>query len=88
MRKENDLITTQEHQNSLEISENSLKEACNLSLKMALPECQLFIVSDASYYATGYILLIEDYYDHSLNLNKKTYVPVAFGSHLFSPAHL
>ena len=55
---------------------------------MAKPGCQFIIVSDASYYAAGYFLLIEDYHDHSLNPNEKTYVPVAFGSHLFSPAHL
>ena len=72
LRKENDLITTQEHQNSLEILKNSLKEACNLSLKMAKPECQFIIVSDASYYSAGYILLIEDYHDHSLNPNEKS----------------
>ena len=51
LRKETDLITTQEHQNSLDILKNSLKEACNLSLKMAKPGCQFIIVSDASYYA-------------------------------------
>ena len=55
---------------------------------MAKPGCQFIIVSDASYYAAGYILLIEDYHDQSLNPNEKTYAPVAFGSHLFSPAHL
>ena len=87
LRKENDLITTQEHQTSLEILKNSLKEACNLSFKMDKPGCQFIIVSGASYVA-GYILLIEDYHDHSLNPNEKTYAPVAFGSHLFSPAHL
>ena len=35
LRKKNDLITTQEPQNSLEILKIILKEACNLSLKMA-----------------------------------------------------
>ena len=87
LRKENDLITTQEHQTSLEILKNSLKEACNLSLKMAKRGCQFIIVSDASYYAAGYVLRIEDYHNHSLNPNEKTYAPVAFGSHLFLPAH-
>ena len=55
---------------------------------MAKPGCQFIIVSDASFYAAGYILLIEYYHDHSLNPNEKTYAPVAFGSNLFSPAHL
>ena len=88
LRKENVLITTQEHQISLEILKNSLKGVCNLSLKMAKAGCQLIIVSDASYYGAGYILPIEDYHDRSLKPNEKTYATVAFGSHLFSPAHL
>ena len=88
LRKENDLISTQEHQNRIKILTNSLKDACNLSLKMANSGCKFIIVINASYYAARYILLIENNHDHSLNTNKITYSPVLFRSPLFSPAHL
>ena len=59
-----------------------------MSLKLAQPGCQFIIVCDASFYAAGFILLIEDNLK-SEELNKdKTYAPVSFGSHLFSPAQL
>ena len=50
---------------------------------MAKTVCQFVIVSDASYFAAGHILLIEDYHCHSSNKNEKSYDPVAFGSRLF-----
>ena len=59
-----------------------------MSLKLAQPGCQFIIVCDASFYAAGFILLIEDKLE-SEELNKdKTYAPVSFGSRLFSPAQL
>ena len=42
---------------------------------------------DASFYAAGFVLLIEDYSIPN-NTTSKSYAPVAFGSHLFSPAQL
>ena len=42
---------------------------------------------DASFYAEDFVLIIED---HSIpnNTTSKSFAPVAFGSHLFSPAQL
>ena len=42
---------------------------------------------DGSFYAAGFVLLIEDYSIPN-NTTSKSYAPVAFGSHLFSPAQL
>ena len=85
LRKESEFLFTDEHKISLSTLKNDLAKACELSLKMAEPNCQFVIVSDASFYAAGFILLIEDYHE---NADEKSYAPVAFGSHLFSPAEL
>ena len=88
LRKNEKFIITKEHTNSIEILKRDLNQACQLSLKMAKPNCVFILVCDASFYAAGYILLIEDYHDHSNQPTEKSYAPVAFGSHLFSPNQL
>ena len=52
---------------------------------MAKPNCQFVIICDASFYAAGFVLLIEEYSIPN-NLTSKSYTPVAFGFLLFSPA--
>ena len=86
--KNEKFIITNEHTNSIEILKRDLNQACQLSLKMAKPNCQFILECDASFYAAGYILLTEDYHDHSNQPTEKSYAPVAFGSHLFSPSQL
>ena len=88
LRKKEEFIITNEHMESIDILKQDLHQACQLSLKMAKPNSQFILVCDASFYAAGYILLIEDYHDHSNTPTEKSYAPVAFGSHLFSPNQL
>ena len=45
-------------------------------------------MTDASFRASGYALLIEEENDKKVNSEKKTFAPVAFGSKVFSPAQL
>ena len=49
-----------------------LAKACELSLEMAKTNCQFVIVSDTSFYAAAFILLIEDYLQQPNNANEKT----------------
>ena len=42
------------------------------------------ILTDASFYAAGYVLLIEDYSIDQTGKTHKTYVPVSFGSKVFT----
>ena len=88
LRKESEFNITNNHHESLATLKNDLIKACSMSLKLAQPGCQFIIVCDASFYAAGFILLIEDNLECE-ELNKdKTDAPVSFGSHLFSPAQL
>ena len=54
-----------------------LVKACNLSWNIAKPHCQFIIVCDASFYAAGFILLIEQPHDSSTE-KSKTYATVQF----------
>ena len=87
LRKESTFILTSEHYISLEKLKEDIEKACSLSLKMAKPNRQFVIMCDASFDAAGFVLLIEGYAIPN-NTTSKSYAPVAFGSHLFSPAQL
>ena len=45
-------------------------------------------MTDASFRASGYALMIEEDYERKLLSKRKTFAPVAFGSRVFSPAQL
>ena len=49
---------------------------------------QYVLMTDASFCASGYALMIEEENDIKLNSKKKTFAPVAFGSKVFSPSQL
>ena len=86
--KESELNIKTKHHESLATLKNDLIKACSMSLKLAQPDCQFIIVCDASFYAAGFILLIEDMLDSDELSKEKTYAPVSFRSRLFSPAQL
>ena len=64
----------------------ALAEACGLALKQPITGRQYVLMTDASFRASGYALMIEEENDKKLNSKKKTFAPVAFGSKAFSPA--
>ena len=66
----------------------ALSDACELALKQSIPGKQLVLMTDASFRSVGYALMIEDNPDQKIQSKRKTYVPVAFGSKIFSPAQL
>ena len=66
----------------------ALAEACGLALKQPIRGRQYVLMTDASFRASGYVLMIEEENDKKLNSKKKTSAPVAFGSKVISPAQL
>ena len=64
----------------------SLAEACGLALRQPVAGNQYLLMTDASFRASGYALMIEEKDDRKLLSKRKTFVPVAFGSRVFSPA--
>ena len=65
-----------------------LEQACHLSLRLLKAHAQYAILKEASFNATGYVLMIEDYSTDQSGKTYKTYVPVSFGSKTFTPKYL
>ena len=66
----------------------ALSQACGLALKQPITGRQYVLMTDASFRAAGYALMIEEDNDKKINSKRKTFDPVAFGSKVFSPAQL
>ena len=67
---------------------DSLAEACGLALRQPLAGKQYVLMTDASFRASGYDLMIEENDEKKILSKKKFFAPVAFGSRVFSPAQL
>ena len=59
-----------------------------MALKQPLKDKQLIVMSDASFTAAGYAIMIEDDPQQKLQSERKTYAPIAFGSKTFNPTQL
>ena len=65
---------------------NALDRCCELALKQPLPNKQIALMTEASFSAAGYAVLIEDDPPEQYTSTRKTFAPVAYGSNTFSPA--
>ena len=88
LRQENETVLTDEHHKQIETLRKDLEQACTLSLRLPKANAQYVILTDASFYAAGYVLMIEDYITDQSGKTYKTYVPVSFGSKIFTPTYL
>ena len=66
-----------------EINE-ALDRCCQLALRQPLPGKQLVLMTDASFRAAGYAVLIEDDPNQKYTSTRKTYAPIAYGSKTYS----
>ena len=70
-----------------EINE-ALDRCCQLALRQPLPGKQLVLMTDASFQAAGYAVLIEDDPNQKYTSARKTYAPIAYGSKTYSPSQI
>ena len=70
-----------------EINE-ALDPCCHLALRKPLPGKQLVLMTDASFQAAGYAVLIEDDPNQKYTSTRKTYAPIAYGSKTYSPSQI
>ena len=73
---------------SLTTLNEQLEKSCLLALKQPVKNKQLILMTDASFHAAGYAIMIEDDPNQKLQSRRKTYAPIAFGSKTYSPAQL
>ena len=65
-----------------------LEKSCSLALKQPIKNKQLILMTDASFTAAGYAIMIEDDPNQKLQSRRETYAPIAFGSKTFNPTQL
>ena len=65
-----------------------LENSCQLSLRQPLKDKQLIVMSDASFTAAGYAVMIEDDPNQNLQSKRNLYAPLAFGSKTFNPTKM
>ena len=66
----------------------ALDRCCQLALRQPLPGKQLGLMTDASFQAAGYAVLIEDDPNHKDTSTRKTYARIAYGSKTYSPSQI
>ena len=66
----------------------SLAKACGLALRQPIAGKQYVLMTDASFRASGYALMIEENDNKKILSKRKTFAHVAFGSRVFSPSQL
>ena len=67
---------------------DALDRCCQLALGQPLPGKQLVLMTDASFQAAGYAVLIEDDPNQKYTSTRKTYAPIAYGSKTYSPSQI
>ena len=77
-----------DHLKSLETIKKDLLEATKTTLRLAKPGQHYVILCDASYYSSGFVLMIKDYLVENDGKKKQAYAPVSFGSQLFNTSQL
>ena len=70
-----------------EINE-AVDQCCQLALRQPLPGKQLVLMTDASFRAAGYAVLIEDDPNQKYTSARKSYAPIAYGSKTYSPSQI
>ena len=85
--KKNIQITPDIMKEFKEINE-ALDRCCQLALRQPLPGKQLVLMTDASFQAAGYAVLIEDDPKQKYTSTSKTYAPIVYGSKTYSPSQI
>ena len=88
LRNNQQIQFTKEHHDTFESLKTDLVKSCNTALRLPQPHKQYVIMADASFYAAGFVLMIEDYLEDQAGKTVKKYVPVSFGSKILNPTHL
>ena len=66
----------------------ALDRCCQLALRQPLLGKQLVLMTDASFQAADYAVLIEDDPNQKYTSTRKTYAPIAYGSKTYSPSQI
>ena len=88
LKKDEKVLVTSELIEQFNEINRDLDRCSQLALRQPLPNRQLVLVTDASFTAAGYAILIEDDPNQKFTSVKKSYAPIAYGSKTFIPPQL
>ena len=88
LQKDVDFSLADDHLKSFDTIKEDLLQATTTTLRLAKPGQQYLILSDANYYSSGFVLIIEDYFKHKDGSKKQAYAPVSFASQILITSHL
>ena len=88
LRKDVEFELQDDHLKSFETIKKDLLQATKTTLRLAKPGQQYVILCDASYYSSGFVLMIEDYLVEKDGKKQQAYAPVSFASQLFNTSQL
>ena len=83
LRKDVEFALKDKHLTSFEVLKKDLFQATQTTLSLAKPGQQYVILCDASYYSSGFVVMIEDYLYQKRGTKKQAYAPVSFCSQRF-----
>ena len=86
-KSENEFVINCDNISTIEQMKKELKAICDISHCLPKKGLQYVILADASFYAAGYVLMVEDY-TITQNNETKQCAPVCFGSRVFQPAQM
>ena len=66
----------------------ALDRCCQLELRQPLPGEQVVLMTDASFQAAAYAVLIEDDPNQKYTSTSKTYAPIGYGSNAYTPPQI
>ena len=69
-------------------SNEALERCCHLALRQPFPGKQRVLMTDGSFQASRYAVLIEDDPNQNYNSTCKTHAPIAYGSNTYTPSQL
>ena len=88
LKSDEKVLVSKELVQQFEEINKALNKCCDLALQQPIPNKQIALVTDASFGAAGYAVLIEDDPNQKFTSLRKSYAPVAYGSKTFTPAQI
>ena len=88
LKSDEKVLVSNELVQQFEEINRALDKCCDLALQQSIPNKQIALMTDASFGAAGYAVLIEDDPNQKFTSLRKSYAPVAYGSKTFNPAQI
>ena len=88
LKRDEKVIVSKELVQQFEEINKALDKCCDLALQQPIPNKQISLMTDASFGAAGYAVLIENDPNQKFTSLRKSYAPVAYGSKTFTPTQI